>query len=1230
MKLGRTKPVQVLILAASMIMALIPAAAFGQETRGTITGRVVDSGGAIVAGAAVKVTNVAMGTTVSVTSNDAGVFVAPYLVPGTYQITVEFQGFKKYVREKVGLSIGESLDLPIVLEAGGTEESITVTADSARLDTSTASMGQTVDNRRVAELPLVHGDPYTMIGLSPGVTFARDQRLDRPFEPTHIVGFTIDGTRANRSDLTIDGAPSTATANPSEVIATYVPPTDIIQEFKVQTATFDSQFGNTEGGVTSISIKSGTNNLHGTAYLWKEPGNLAANDFFGNLRGQPRPESYSNRFGGSVSGPIVLPKLYHGRDKTFFLFGFEGIRDSRPRYDSTTPTVPTDAMKNGDFSAFLKLGPQYQLYNPFTRRADPARPGHFIEDPFVGNIIPTNLISPISTALLKYWGNPKSPGTPEFLNNNADSTLAERTKRYDNYTIRLDHEISDRQRIFGRASWYDRDSAYNDYFGTIATGQVFAFNSRQAVIDDVYTFNSTTVLNLRYGYNRFIRFGDMKPEGYGFDLTTVGFPSAYNDAIDPSIRRFPRIDFPAGSYQGTGQGGETRPIDSHSFGVTLNKAYGTHSAKAGVEFRSYRENDSFTNNNQTGQFVFDSTYVKQKDDSSSSQVVPQSFAAFLLGVPTSASNVTRAASYAEQSTTWGFFVQDDWKVTQKLTLNLGLRYEYETPLTERYNRSVSGFDFSYIQPVQAAARAKYATINDPALKADVPVLNVTGGLIFPGINGQPDGLYTTPKNSFMPRFGFAYQINGKTVVRGGYGIFFGFLGERRSDVIQTGYSIATNFVPTVDNIHVSTWSNPFPSGIKEPVGAAQGFQTNIGNSISFFNQNPLTPYNQRWQLSLQRELPGGIVIEASYVGNRGTHIEITRDINAVPNQFLSTLPTRDATRISYLTGSVPNPFSGQGIPGVGSTSTISRQNLMRPFPEFGTINTTTNDGISWYHAGQLRIEKRFSRGYTVQASYTHSKFMQATEYLNPGDPAPTRTISDQDYPNRFALSSIFELPFGKGQRFLADSNGVVNRIVGGWQVQGVYAYQTGAPLTWGNYIYNGDFRNIAIPSDQQSLGQWFNNSGFVALRTATGTVVQSNGQPVWVDFNDPCKSSYNATTCPGTPLASPTGFNRDSAFQLANNIRTFPLRFSYLRVQPTNNVDFSVMKNTRIKESMSVQFRAEFTNFFNHPWLSAASGASGTSGVITAPTNADFGKIANLSNQGNYARRVQLGIKFIF
>src|SRR5215210_3245360 len=303
------------ILVSVLAMLVFPLSLSAQEARGKITGTVVDSNNAAVPGAAVSVIDAARGTTVTLTTNDGGLFQAPYLLPGTYQVLVEVSGFKKSIQDGVQVRINETTDLNVALEVGGTQETVTVTAESTPLNTADANLGQTIDQKRIEELPLVHGDPYTLIGLSPGVTYTGSTRLDRPFEPTHIIGYAFDGTRGNRSDLLIDGAPSTATANANEVIATYVPPTDIVQEFKVQTATFDAQFGNTEGGVTSITIKSGTNNLHGSAYYFAEPGSWAANDFFGNSRGQARPESKSDRFGGYISGPVRLPWLYNGKDK---------------------------------------------------------------------------------------------------------------------------------------------------------------------------------------------------------------------------------------------------------------------------------------------------------------------------------------------------------------------------------------------------------------------------------------------------------------------------------------------------------------------------------------------------------------------------------------------------------------------------------------------------------------------------------------------------------------------------------------------------------------------------------------------------------------------------------------------------------------------------------------------------------------------------------------------------
>jgi hypothetical protein len=1163
----------VFALLVCTVLALYPVTVSGQEARGTITGRITDANKAVVPGASVTITNVAMGIPSSVLSNDVGWFQAPYLIPGGYQVVVEVPGFKKYIRDGIVLRVNDTLEVNVQLEVGEMADSITVTANTPLLESTSASMGQVVDERRVAELPIPHGEPYALIGLAGGVAFARDQRLDRPFEPTHIVGYTMDGTRANRSDITIDGAPATATANANEVISSYVPPADIVQEFKVQTATFDASFGNTEGGVTNLSLKSGTNAFHGTAYYTKMLPGLFANDFFANANKIPRPDFNYNRWGGSLGGPVILPKLYDGRNKTFFMWGYEGIKEARPR-NNGTPTIPTEKMKNGDFSELLAVGSQYQIYNPFTRRA--VAGGRFQQDPFPGNIIPANLVNPVSRKLLEYFPKPLTAGNPDGTNNFQNPSLKERANYY-THTVRVDHALGDKQRLFIRGSVYPRNSDYNNFFGNIATGEWFQFLSRAATIDDVYTLNATTVLNVRYGYNRFIRVTNSNPGNRGMDLTTLGFPASYASSIPEDIRRFPRLDITG--YQGTGQGGEFRPNDTHSFVATINKVLGVHSLRSGLEFRSYRETDSFFANNQTGQFNFDATWTRGPLDNSPTAPgsLGQSFASFLLGLPSSGL-VVRAASYAEQSTSWGLFIQDDWKVSSKLTLNIGLRYELEGPLTERFNRTVRDFDFNAAQPIESQVKAKYALSPTPEIPVDQ--FRVRGGLRFVAVGGQPRGAYDTPKENFMPRFGFACKLDNRTVVRGGYGIFFGFLGQRRGDVIQSGFSATTNLVPTLDNglTFIETLSKPFQNGIQEPVGAALGPQTFLGQGITFFYPSPLSPYMQRWELGFQRELPGGFVAGASYVGNRGTHIEISRNLNVTPQKYLSKSPVRDQTTINYLSANVPNPFF-QLLPATAVTAlrgtNIARERLLRPYPAFDSVTSTTNDGYSWYHSLQAGIEKRFSKGYTLMANYTLSKFMQATELLNADDPRPTEVISDMDYPHRLSVSGIYELPFGKARQFLHGVNPFVSKIVSGWQVSGIYAYQSGPPINWGNIIFTGKVKDIRLPSDQQAAQRWFNTNA---------------------------------------------GFEKDSAKQLASNVRTFPQRFGSIRADNISNYDLSIIKNTEIAEGKKLQFRSDFINAFNHPLFPAPN---------VTPTAVAFGSISP-SNQSNYPRRIQLTAKFLF
>ena len=533
-----------------------------QETRGTIVGRITDPSGAVIPGATVTVTNTAMGTKTTSTSNAVGLYQAMFLIPGTYQITIESSGFKRFVRNDVEVRVNDRIEVNAALELGTAGETVNVSAEAPLLSTATASVGTVVDARRVADLPVSYGNPFELIGLATGASFTRDARLDRPFEPTHIVGYAMDGTRANRSDVTLDGVPATSVANAGEVTASYVPPVDAIQEFKVQTAVFDASFGNTEGGVTNIAIKSGTNDLHGTAYYNTMLPSMSANDFFAKASNQPRADFSYKRWGGTAGAPVYIPKLYNGQNKTFFFMAYEGIKDSRPR-NNGTPTVPTAAMKNGDFSQFASLSnaAAYNIYNPFSRRA--VAGGRFQADPFPGNKIPPSLFNKAGVNILKYFPDPLQAGNADGTSNFLQPNLPE-TADYVTYTGRLDQVISDKQRLYVRGSYYDRDSFYNDYFHNLATGNFFQFLSRSAVVDDVYSFNANTLLNVRLGYNRFIRVTEGNPLAKGFDITTLGFPKAFADTVPPAGSPVPahRLDRLPGHRPSAARSGRPRSIRS--------------------------------------------------------------------------------------------------------------------------------------------------------------------------------------------------------------------------------------------------------------------------------------------------------------------------------------------------------------------------------------------------------------------------------------------------------------------------------------------------------------------------------------------------------------------------------------------------------------------------------------------------------------------------------------------
>lgn len=1131
-----------------------------QETRGQLLGRVVDRTDAVLIGARIEAVNNATNVVTAARTNATGDFVLPFLIPGAYTVSAGLDGFKKSVREGVLVQVNDKIALNFTLELGATSDSVKVTAESPLLQVASASSGEVIDNRRILELPMKDGNPIMLASLAPGVTnlTAGGMGRSRPFDNTSISQVGVNGVASLSNDFTLDGAPNT-----QQNRIAFPPPAELVQEFKIESAAFDASQGFTPGGVINVSLKSGTNALHGAAYYFGQNTALNANSYFNNLAGLPKTPSYLHRFGANAGGPVILPKLYDGRNRTFWTYGYEQMRDYSPETAGTT-AVPTAAEKAGDFSALLKLGSQYQIYDPAT--IAPAPNGRFSRQPLAGNIIPASRLDPTAVKIAALWDAPNQAGTADGSNNLYVPNIVK-----DNYytdIFRIDHAASDKHRMFLRGDLTKLDQlAYLRFHG--ANGENFFRRNRGAAFDDVYMFSPTLLLNTRYSVTRFLESDE--PVAAQLDLSKFGFSSQFLQQLNSRDVRGKMLPNIAVSGYGTLADISYNLLRTniHSVAGSLSQFLGAHSLHYGTELRVYQHN-GFSPGQASGTLNFDSQWTRGPLDSAASAPIGQGLAAFLMGVPSSGSIATND-SKAQQSSNWGFFFQDDWKVSSRLTLNLGLRYELENPITERYNRSVTGFDATAASPIEAAVTAKYALAPISQVPADQ--FRVKGGVQFAGVNGQSRALFPTQKNNFMPRIGLAYALNPRTVVRSGYGVFFDQLGLTRLQVNQSGFNRSTILVPSTDNGQTFTagLSNPFPNGIDQPLGSKLGLMTNAGQSVSFFNPKLVHPYMQRWEFSVEREIARQAMVEVAYIGNRGTKIRVTQPLDVASPQYYSTSGVRDQGAIDFLNAAVANPF----YPLLPRTSlagaTVPRSQLLLPYPQFTGVSMDANRGYSWYHALQSRFEKRLDAGYTVNVAYTWSKLMGATSFLNPFDASPERVIAGEDRTHRLVLSGIWELPFGPGKKMFAQSRGLTSKLVSGWQTQEIFQLQSGAPLGFGNAIFTGDLHTI--PSGNPTIYQWFNSGA---------------------------------------------GFERNSRKQLDANVRTLPSRFSGIRGPIMNNWDISLLKNTSITENVKMQFRSEFINAFNHTQFDNPN---------TSPSSSAFGRVTAIAH---LPRVVQFGLKLMF
>lgn len=1119
----------------------------GQEFRATLQGTITDPSHAAVPNASVLLKNQDTGIERDTKADEAGHYLFPFVMPGNYSVTVQAAGFKTTVRNGVQLSLNDNLRLDIEMPLGQSAETVSVVGDVAVVQAESSSLGSVVNRQIVDTLPLKGHSSLYMYNLAPGVVGNRYWEDVRPSDTGTNVLFTANGSPAASGDVAVDGVANTVNVGRGMNLSPWVPATEAVAEFKIQMGTLPAEYGRSGGAFTNIVIRSGTNDLHGSVYEYFRNSALDANLFFPRGQGQKLTPYNANNFGFTVGGPVFLPKLYSGKDRTFFFFSYEGSREGNGQ--STTASVPTARMRQGDFSEVTA-----PIYNPFSVHTVDGAP---VRDPFPGNIIPTSLQDPVARNIMNYWPAPNkpnvNPATP-WVQNFVQGSKWPQTR--DVWILKLDHQLTPKHQTFARLNSGDAFFNFNYAFdGLATTGRNVVHRPNFGVaINDTYLISPRTTLDTRIGY----AYGkeQQRPYSYGFDLASLGFPAAYVNAIQ--FPAFPGIT--VSGFQGlAGVGYKEQPGYTYSLQSSVSLQRGKHLFKTGGEGRLSRGN-YLTNNNPMGSFSFNQgqTGGPRADTPVSSSGF--SMASFLLGYGTGSIDYVNGVSI--QNLYYAFYFQDDYRVLPKLTLNLGLRYEYEMPRTERYNRTTRGFAYQTPSPLE------------------VPGLNLRGGLLYAGVNGNPRGIYNPDRNNFAPRVGLAYSVNAKTVLRAGYALsYIPVVGS----VFPTGYGNTTTVVSSQDGITPKDLlRNPFPNGLLPVIGNSRGLATLIGQNVSFVDPSDRTPTYHNWHFDIQREVASRTLVQVAYVGSRSVHVaappnDFFTSINANVNQ----LDPRYLSMGADLLRPVPNPFYGIITSGSLAGRTVQQSQLLRPYPQFTDVTRIAPGILNLvYHSFQLQVEKRLSHGLTALVSYTIAKNIgDMSNADNAYNRRAERALNQLDIPQRLTVSAAWELPFGQNRYFGGNIPRALDLLVGGWVLSTFQTFQSGFPVSFG------------------------------LARCAAGS--------------NSCRP--NAI---GDPAAGVSGPIVD---RLANYFNTSafsqPADFTYGNVSPyigtvrspgMNNVNLTLSKNFRFTERARLEFRASTFNLLNHPVFSAPNTTFG---------QADFGKVFN---QANLNRQMELAAKIVF
>ncbi len=1140
-----------------------------QTPTGTLEGTVLDPSGGAVANATVRVTNNATSETKELKTDAGGHYVQPLLNPGSYTVQVEAAGFRPAKQENVKVDVSQTYAVDFSLQVGTITESIQVEATTPPLDNSDATLGQVIDTRTILDLPLNGRNPFALAELVPGVNNVGNASTPH-----------IGGSRNAVNEEQIDGVTNILPENNvGNTTAAYTPIVDSVNEFSVQTNALSAEYGRFGGGVINVVTKSGTNEWHGGAFTFARNGVLNANDFFANRGGGARPDMHRYQYGGTFGGPIEIPHVYNGHNRTFFFFGFEETKEADNAVE--TDTVPTAAQRLGDFSA----PGNPTIYDPSTVHTDAN--GNLVRTAYPNNVIPGTLLNPIGQKVISYFPLPNTGG-PNALANNYLISGVSRTDD-DHFDTRLDHNFTDKWHSFLRFSHDWNDFApLNDYGNAASAGGNGPSNggSWSASMDHTISFSPTLIADFRYGISR--SYVTRTPYGSGFDPTTLGLPASLASVASSLDLQFPRFDIQ--NTAGLGANGYVYLIENpfaHDVTASLTKVLNGHTIKFGGEFRKLYIN--FTQFGQPdGQFGVSQQWTQQNVLSSNG--TGSSFATLLLGLVDS-SNQTYDSTAASSSAYMAYYFQDDWKVSKTLTLNLGLRYEVEFPRTERYNR-LSYWDPNLPSPLQGQVPAS-ACLYCGDLRGQMLFVNQPGSLY--GRSQAP-----TQWEDFGPRVGIAWNPTPKLVIRSGFGIAYlpsALQAAGSSGAAGTqGFSTQT-YVNGSNDQHVtpySTLNNPFPAGFILPAGPAGGPGTQLGNTIdqSFFSSYR-NPYTIQWNFNVQRELPGQITAEVAYLGNRGLFL-----VDGDPGQPFDQVDPTYLPLGNQLIQNVPNPFYGK-ITGSAqnglNTPTVPYYQLLEPFPQYSQVYSFRKPtASSMYHAVTVRLNKRFQNGLSFLVSYTGAKLMDnsaaAVTYLGPN--SGTRAdqynlhlewaVSPQDISHDLVTSFTYELPFGRGKMFASSAPGLVDKVISGWQVNGIISWESGTPVVLMPATYttglntlnerpdnNGHSAAVANPT----IGSWFNTSVFY------------------------------------TP----------PPFTIGTAGRTLP----DVRNPGITNADLSLFKNNYFghNERYNLQFRVEAFNALNHPLFNAPD---------TNINDSTFGQVTSTNPNVPSERQVQLAVKFLF